>query len=216
MTCCAQEAALVGGSGATGGPWGFQGNSGSLCTPAARGPQTRSPHPRKWQHGALRPPVPGEGSQQPGACVLPLGPSAGLAPRVRLEEGLVPSWLLRHRPCEAASGLRCQGGVLGDWARGPGRSSTTPAVDSKCIFASFFFFFQICILQALTSPAESNLFKLHLLQCFPMFQGALSMGHRTSISPDLDQDTRWRGDNAEFGITQTSVRILLLPSSLSQ
>lgn len=42
------------------------------------------------------------------------------------------------------------------------------------------------------------------------------MGHRTSGSPDLGQDTRWRGDNAEFGITQTSVRILLLPSSLSQ
>lgn len=79
-----------------------------------------------------------------------------------------------------------------------------------------FFFFQICILNALTSPAESNLFKLCLLQRFPMFQGVLSMGHRMSSSPDLGQDTRWRGDNAEFGITQTLVRILLLPSSLSQ
>ena len=155
------------------------------------------------------------GQAQPGGCALPLGPFAGLAPRVRLEEGLVPSWLLRHRPCEAASGLCCHGGVLCAWARGPGRSSTTPAVDSKCIFASFFFF-QICILQALISPAESNLFKLHLLQRFPMFQGVLSMGQRRSGSPDLGQDTRWRGDSAEFGITQTSVRILLLPSSLSQ
>lgn len=42
------------------------------------------------------------------------------------------------------------------------------------------------------------------------------MGHRTSGSPDLGQDTRRCGGNAEFGITQTSVRILLLPSSLSQ
>lgn len=80
----------------------------------------------------------------------------------------------------------------------------------------FFFFFQICILQALISPAESNLFKLHLLQHFPMFQGVVSMGHRRSGSPDLGQDTRWLGDSAEFGITQTSVRILLLPSSVSQ
>ena len=68
---------------------------------------------------------------------------------------------------------------------------------SICIFV----FFQICILKALTSPAESNLSKLCLLQRFPAFQGALSMGHRSSGSPDLGRDTRWRGDNAEFGIT---------------
>ena len=36
-----------------------------------------------------------------------------------------------------------------------------------CIFV----FFQICILKALTSPAESNLFELRLLQRFPAFQG---------------------------------------------
>lgn len=92
----------------------------------------------------------------------------------------------------------------------------SPRLRIQNAYLHLFFLFQICILEALTSPAESDLFKLHLLQHFPVFQGVLSMGHRTSGSPDLDQDTRWCWDNAEFGITQTSVRILLLPSSLSQ